>query len=229
MTIGVVIAAAGSGTRLGAGIPKALVPLGGGSVLFWSLRAFLHHPMIGPVAVAVPDPGAAAAVLEPLDSRVRLVPGGATRQASVRSALQALPEADLILVHDAARPLVDRPLIDAVIEGARRVGAAVPGLPVADTLKRLSAGGTVGGTVPRDDLVLAQTPQGFRADLLRRAHAAAEVAESEGTDDAMLVERLGAPVAVVPGSPTNLKITTPEDLRLAESILRWRQEGGSRA
>lgn len=214
------IAAAGSGTRLGAGRPKALLRLGGDTLLGHSLRAFLGHPSIGPVAVAVPDPGEALAALGPLDPRVRLVAGGASRQASVRAALLALPEVDLILVHDAARPFVARTIIDAVIGAASRHGAAVPVVDVPDTVKRLAAGGLVRGTVPRDDLVLAQTPQGFRADLLRRAHAAAEGAEPEGTDDAVLVERIGAAVAVVPGSRINLKITAPEDLRLAEAVLR---------
>lgn len=223
------IAAAGSGSRLGAGRPKALVPFGGGILLDRSLKAFLDHPRIGPVVVALPDPGEASESLGPLDPRVRLVAGGATRQASVRAALEALPEVDLILVHDAARPLVDRPLIDAVIDGALRVGAAIPVVAVPDTVKRLSREGRVGATVPRHDLVLAQTPQGFRDDLLRRAHAEAAHEEIEGTDDAMLVERLGAPVAVVPGSPINLKITTPEDLRLAEAILKRTEEGTSRA
>ena len=214
------IAAAGSGTRLGAGRPKALLPLGGEALIRHSLRAFLEHPGIGPVAAAVPDPGEASAIVGSGDPRLLWVRGGATRQASVRAALAILPETDLILVHDAARPFVGRSLIDAVIDAARRHGAAVPVVPVPDTVKRQAPGGFVDATVPREDLVLAQTPQGFRADLLRRAHAAAGDDLVEGTDDAMLVERLGEPVAVVPGSRANFKITTPEDLALAEAILR---------
>jgi 2-C-methyl-D-erythritol 4-phosphate cytidylyltransferase len=225
VTIGVVIAAAGAGTRLGAGRPKALLPLGGEPLLRHSLRALLGHPLIGPIAAAVPDPAEVSAALGEMDRRVRLVRGGRTRQESVRAALESLPETDLVLVHDAARPFVDRGLVDAVIEAALRHGAAVPVVPVADTLKRLAPGGVVERTLERGDLVLAQTPQGFRGDLLRRAHAAAARAGEEGTDDAVLVERLGEPVAVVEGFATNLKITSRDDLALAEAILRSRREG----
>ena len=197
--------------------------------MWHSLRAFLDHPLIGPVVAAVPDPAEASAALGPVDPRVQLVTGGSTRQASVRAALGALPDVDLILVHDAARPFAGRILIDAVIEGARRHGAAVPGVPVPDTVKRLARSrGLVDTTMPREDLVLAQTPQGFRADLLRRAHDAAERAAIEGPDDAMLVERLGEPVAVVPGHRLNIKITSPEDWGLAEAILRSGSGGAHR-
>lgn len=222
MTIGVVIAAAGRGSRLGAAAPKAFLPLGGRTLLARCLAPFLAHPEVRAIAVAVPDPGAAGIV--PEDPRLVVVRGGSERQDSVRAALEALGRVEVILVHDAARPFVDRALIDRVAGAALRHGAAIPALPVPDTLKRVDASGQVIATVPRDDLHLAQTPQGFRADLLRSAHADARDAGVAATDDAILVERAGTAVVVVPGDPLNIKITTPGDLRLAE-VLAARQDG----
>jgi 2-C-methyl-D-erythritol 4-phosphate cytidylyltransferase len=219
LNIGVVIAAAGRGARLGSPRPKALVRLGGETLLSRSLRAFLAHPMVGAVVIAVADPAALASALGPLDARVRLVAGGAERQDSVRAALAALPEVEVVLVHDAARPLVDAALITAVAEAAARHGAAIPCIPVPDTIKRIGSSGLVEETVPRQTLALAQTPQGFRLEILRKAHAEAARLGFQGTDDAALVERLGLPVAAVHGDPRNIKITTPGDLRLAEAIL----------
>jgi 2-C-methyl-D-erythritol 4-phosphate cytidylyltransferase len=163
---------------------------------------------------------ARAALGTDLSGRVVLVAGGEERQDSVRRGLEALGDADVVLVHDAARPLVPRRVIDAVIDATLRSGAAVPVVPVADTVKRVESDGAVGETLPRDDLRLAQTPQGFRTGLLRAAYARAEREGFRGTDDASVVERAGGRVVVVPGSPRNLKITTPEDLRLAEALLR---------
>jgi 2-C-methyl-D-erythritol 4-phosphate cytidylyltransferase len=144
-----------------------------------------------------------------------LVAGGHTRAASVRSGLAAVPAAtEIIVVHDGARPLASpalfRVVVDTVVGGA---DAAVPGLAVADTLKRVAAG-AVTATVGREDLVAVQTPQAFRADLLRRAHDGA----SEATDDAALVESLGATVRVVPGDPRNIKVTTAGDLQVARAL-----------
>jgi 2-C-methyl-D-erythritol 4-phosphate cytidylyltransferase len=219
LTIGVVLAASGVGTRLGARRPKAFLELAGETLLARSMAAFLAHPEIGPVVAAVPDPALAAGLLPPLGDRVRLVRGGPERQDSVRLAIAELGEVDLILVHDAARPLVSRAVIDAVIAAAREHGAAVPAIPIPDTVKRVDGQGRLLETVPRDGLVLAQTPQGFRADLLRRAHAEAERQGAAGTDDAALVERLGHHVVVVPGDPRNIKITAPGDLELARLLL----------
>jgi 2-C-methyl-D-erythritol 4-phosphate cytidylyltransferase len=155
------------------------------------------------------------------------VRGGKERQDSVRLALEAIgpTEADIILVHDAARPLVSRALIDAVIAAAAEHGAAVPLVPPADTVKRLASDGSVEATVPRATLRLAQTPQGFRSAILREAYARAACDGFTGTDDAALVERSGRRVAAVPGSPGNLKITTPLDLVLAEALLPGRAGG----
>lgn len=149
-----------------------------------------------------------------------VVGGGPTRSASVRQGLAAVPEAaDVIVVHDAARPLATVALFHAVIDAVTAgADAAVPGVPVSDTLKQVDADGTVVSTVDRSALVGVQTPQAFRADVLRRAHAN----EDDATDDAALVEALGGTVLVVAGDAQNVKITTPDDLRQAERLLRER-------
>ncbi len=231
MTIGVIIAAAGRGTRLGTALPKPLIVLGGETLLARSLRLFLAYPGVASIVVVVSDPGRFRPALGDLDHRVRLVAGGAERQDSVRAGLRALAPTDLILVHDAARPLVDAALVARVVEAATRHGAAVPCIPVPDTVKRVGATGMVEATLPRDMLRLAQTPQGFASEVLRRAHDAADdAARSPGregaqgrgvaaTDDVALVERLGLPVMAVAGSRRNLKITNPGDLRVAEALL----------
>jgi 2-C-methyl-D-erythritol 4-phosphate cytidylyltransferase len=228
MKIGVVLAAAGRGERLGAGAPKAYLALGGEMLLRRALRPFLTHPAVADVAVVVGDPSEARAREVLGDPRVRLVQGGAQRQDSVRAGIAALGEVDLILVHDAARPFVTRALIDAVADAALQHGAAVPAIPVPETVKRIDGAGFVEATVPREGLRLAQTPQGFRAALLRRAHAEAAAAGRTATDDAALVELLGERVWLVPGDPHNIKITSPADRTIAEAILAA-SEGAGRA
>jgi 2-C-methyl-D-erythritol 4-phosphate cytidylyltransferase len=158
-----------------------------------------------------------------LASRVRVVEGGDTRQASVSQALKALPAADddIILVHDAVRPLIDPATIERTIEAVESYGAAIVGLPAVDTIKqveRTARGAIVTATIPREYIVQAQTPQGFRAGVLRQAFADGFI----GTDEASIVERSGVQVAVVMGSPANLKITHPGDLKLAEFYLQHR-------
>lgn len=151
---------------------------------------------------------------------VRFVEGGATRQESVYLGLLALPgDAEIVAVHDAARPLVTAAVIARTIEAARRHGAAVACVPATDTVKQVDAGGRITGTLPRASLRAAQTPQTFRVPLLLRAHEAARRDGVDATDDAALVERLGEPVLVVDGDRRNLKITTPEDMRMAEALL----------
>ena len=219
MTIGVVLAAAGRGERLGGGAPKAFLPLGGRSLLERAAAPFLAHPAVREVAIVVGDPADPRARVLLQDPRVRLVAGGAERQDSVRAGVAALGDVQLILVHDAARPFVTRALIDAVAAAAAEHGAAIPALAVPETVKQVDAAGFVEATVPRAALRLAQTPQGFRAALLRRAHAAAAAAGRIGTDDAALVEQMGERVQVVPGDPHNVKITVPADLPIAAAIL----------
>ena len=151
------------------------------------------------------------------------VPGGCTRQESVAAALAVLPpEVDVVLVHDAARPLVPVEVVDAVVAAVLAgADAVVPVLPIADTLKRVDEAGRVVATVSRAGLCAVQTPQGFRRSVLARAHAAADPSEP-ATDDASLVERIGVEVATVPGAAAALKITTPFDLEIAEAVLRSR-------
>jgi 2-C-methyl-D-erythritol 4-phosphate cytidylyltransferase len=227
MIIAALIVAAGRGARMGASTPKALLPLGGEPILARALAAFRGHPRIDGLVAVVTDPAEARSVLGKAASGVALVPGGRERQESVRRGLEAIDDASIVLVHDAARPLVPRGVIDAVIEGTLRHGAAVPAIPVADTLKRRNVEGAIGATVPRDDLVLAQTPQGFRTELLRAAYDRAEREGFLATDDASLLERAGVRVVLVPGSARNIKITTPADLALAEALLAIGGKEGS--
>lgn len=229
MTVAAILVAAGRGARMEADRPKAFLRLDGTTLLERALRAFTSHPGVGRVVVAVQDPVEAGRLLGPAADGVLLVRGGEERQDSVRLALDALrpSDAEVVLVHDAARPLVSRALIDAVIAAAAEHGAAIPVLPATETVKRLAEDGRIEATLPRRTLRLAQTPQGFRASVLREAHARAARDGFQGTDDAELVERTGIRPAAVPGSPGNLKITTPQDLVLAASLLAGQSEGGS--
>jgi 2-C-methyl-D-erythritol 4-phosphate cytidylyltransferase len=217
-SVALVVPAAGQGTRMG-GLPKQFRLLGGAPVLVHTLRAFEGHPDIGTIIVAVAPAEVEevrARVTEAgLRSEVQVVAGGASRQASVAAALAAVPETvDLVLVHDAVRPFVTAALVDAVIVAARTHGAAVPAVPVADTLRR-AEGDVFGETVPRDGLFLVQTPQGFDRALLQQAHACAT---AEATDDAALVQALGHAVHLVPGDRANVKLTTPDDWAMAEAL-----------
>lgn len=213
------VPAAGRGVRLGAGVPKAFVALAGMPLLWHAVRGLLDSGCVDEVvvAVAVEDRKRAATALTGLQ-RVSVVDGGAERSDSVRAALDSVPMADVVLVHDAARCLTPagtiRDVVAAVRAGHR---AVVPVLPVADTIKQVDASGAVVATVDRSALRIVQTPQGFDADLLRRAHAAGG---GPATDDAGLVERLGETVTTVPGDPLAFKITTPVDLAVAEAVLK---------
>nr|UXE44613.1 2-C-methyl-D-erythritol 4-phosphate cytidylyltransferase [uncultured bacterium] len=217
MTVGVVVPAAGSGTRLGPGGPKALRLLADEPLLLHAVRRIRSVSSVGPVVVAAPagSVAAVAGLLQPFD--VTVVAGGAERQDSVRAGLAALPDdADLVLVHDAARALVPVPVVEAVI-AALRAGAAavVPVLAVADTVKRV-VGDVVVETVDRTALRSVQTPQGFVRSVLEKAHASSLAV----TDDASMVEALGIDVVTVAGAPEAFKVTTPFDLLVAEAVLR---------
>jgi 2-C-methyl-D-erythritol 4-phosphate cytidylyltransferase len=183
------------------------------------VRHFTRHPHVLAIVVAAPA-GHVARARAALGARRRrpaldVVVGGATRQESVWRALQAAPtDVDVVLVHDAVRPFITRPLIDAVVAAARRHGAAICALPIAETVKRVRDD-VVEATLERAGLWTVQTPQGFHPALLREAHEKAHRDGVTGTDDATLVERLGHPVRVVPGVAGNVKITTAEDLRHA--------------
>ena len=219
-SVAVVMPAAGSGRRLGAGVPKAHVELLGVPLWRRSLDALLAVAAVARVVVVLgtDEPAAFAAEVRAVaPGRAATVSGGATRAASVANGVAACGDCDLIAVHDAARPLVVQAEIEAVFAAAAETGAAILAAPVASTVKRV-AGGVITATVPRDDLWAAQTPQVARADLMRRAYA--KRGDAAATDEAALLERLGVPVAVVAGSARNFKITTPADLVLAEAVLR---------
>jgi 2-C-methyl-D-erythritol 4-phosphate cytidylyltransferase len=215
--VGVVVPAAGAGTRLGPGAPKALRLLAGEPLLVHAVRRLRACPSVGPIVVAAPvaEVDTVTELLRGLD--VVVVAGGAERQDSVAAGLAALPDVELVLVHDAARALVPVEVVETVVTALRAgAEAVVPVVPVADTVKRVDVDGAVTSTVPREDLRAVQTPQGFRRDVLLKAHAGATAPR---TDDAGLVEALGIPVRTVPGSVEAFKVTTPFDLLVAEAVL----------
>lgn len=215
-----IVLGAGSGERLGLETPKAFVPLGGRPILARAAAAAFGCPRIGFVIVTAPAGGEdlAHAMVEPLGAHT-VVSGGATRHASVRAALAAVPDgAEAVLCHDAARALATSDLFSAVLEALDGWDGVVPVVPVPDTVKRVR-GEVVVGTEPREDLALAQTPQAFTASALRAAHARAAESEVEFTDDAAALEWAGYRVRAIAGEPANFKITTAEDLSRAERLL----------
>lgn len=218
------IVAAGSGERLGAGVPKALVELHGKSLLQWSVEALAAAPSVQEIVVALPEG------VDAPEGTVG-VRGGAVRSESVREALRAAGaggKADIVLVHDAARPLLAPALVEAVIAAVAEGGvdAAVAAAAVSDTVKR-AQGGIVLETLRRSELWAVQTPQGFRREALERVLAAPAEVLAQATDDASLIERGGGSVAIVPSSQENLKITTPLDLDIAAALLARRKTGGA--
>jgi 2-C-methyl-D-erythritol 4-phosphate cytidylyltransferase / 2-C-methyl-D-erythritol 2,4-cyclodiphosphate synthase len=222
MSVGVIIVAAGRGTRVGAAVPKQLLDLGGRSILQRSVDAFDRHPTVSELVVVLPDELVAdgATLVGRTDRPCRFVSGGARRQDSVRHGLEALPAGiDVVLVHDAARPFADAALIDRVIAATGESGAVIPAVPARDTVKRVDPERrVVMSTLPREEIWLAQTPQGFRREVLTRAIALGE-SGVEGTDEAMLAERAGHAVSIVPGAEHNIKITTADDLAAARARL----------
>lgn len=211
--VGAVIVAAGSGSRLPGPVPKPFLPLGHGTVLDRALAAFEQSPIIDQIAVVVGADHLEDLRARPRGKPVSVVAGSDRRRASVAAGLNALPDVAWVVVHDGVRPFVSQGLIARVLDAAQQCGAATAALPVTDTLKDVTED-RVRRTVDRAGLYTVQTPQAFRAALLRDAHRRVPVIEPV-TDDAELIERLGEPVAVVPGEPANMKITTPADLELA--------------
>jgi 2-C-methyl-D-erythritol 4-phosphate cytidylyltransferase len=217
--VAVLIPAGGVGARLGRRTPKQFLNVAGEAILTATVRHFRRHPRLAAIVVAAPAVHLVRA-RRLLGPDITVVAGGPTRQESVRLALAAAPHGvRVILVHDAVRPFITRALVDAVLAAARADGAAICALPVAETVKRVRDG-LVEATVDRAGLWAVQTPQAFRADILREAHDKARRDGIAGTDDAMLVERLGHRVRVVPGLAGNVKITTPDDLRWARGTRR---------
>ena len=224
--VDVVVVAAGSGLRMG-GVEKGLIPIAGRPALAWSLGALAADPRVQRIALVVgAEQLVSYATLEWLPERVvTVVPGGATRAASVLAGIQALVDApgvagDLLLVHDAARPLLDAATLDRVIVAAIADGAAIPVVSIADTLKRVAVGEPrrSGGTVDRTALVAAQTPQGVASRHVAMLSDALRVAGEDSTDEASLLEGLGIPVRLVDGDPRLRKITIPTDVMLLSAL-----------
>jgi len=217
-----ILVAAGRGERMGADRPKAFLALGGQPLLLRAALALEAASPVEAVVVVVPaeEIEAARGMLAPLRKLRAVVAGGARRQDSVLEGLKQAPDGfeGVVLVHDAARPLVEVALVEAVCRAAAESGAALPVLGLVDTVKRVRDGRVI-ETVDRRELGAAQTPQGFRFALLARAYEQAFRDRVELTDEASAVERLGEPVVAVPGSTRNRKITTPEDLAWAEALL----------
>jgi 2-C-methyl-D-erythritol 4-phosphate cytidylyltransferase len=241
MKVVVIIPAAGLGTRMASlhktkarkpAASKQFLELDGIPVLIHTLRKFTGSPEVNEVFVALRKTEIASfggslerETPEILKKKTVLLEGGETRQQSVTNALAAVAAAadDIVLVHDAVRPFVTQEMIHDVIAAAKKYGAAIAGVPAVDTMKqvdRTSAGALIKATIPRERIVMAQTPQGFRYDVLKKAFGEAIADGFVGTDEASLVERSGHQVAVVMGSPQNIKITTPADLELAEFFLK---------
>jgi 2-C-methyl-D-erythritol 4-phosphate cytidylyltransferase len=223
--VGVVVVAAGQGLRFGGEGPKQFRELRGSPLLLHSLRPFLAHPAVIEVVVVLPPPDASRPPewLAPLlGERLRAVAGGSTRMDSVEAGFRALStEAVVVLVHDGARPFPDLGVIDAIIAQASRGVGAIAAVPLHDTLKEASDGDgppRIARTVPRDRLWRARTPQGFPRAMLESALRAARADGFVGTDEASLVERTGSPIVLILDAETNLKVTTPDDFRIAEGL-----------
>jgi len=241
MKVAVIIPAAGLGTRMAPAssakdtkphLSKQFTELAGTPILIHTLRRFAAIDVVTEIWIALREneiegfreqlEKESAGVLR---TKIELVIGGEHRQQSVEHALKAITAApdDIVLVHDAVRPLVTKEIIHEVIDAARKYGAAIAGLPAVDTVKqveRTSEGAIIKSTIPRASVVLAQTPQGFRYDVIKKIFDEASADGFMGTDEASLAERSGHEVAVVMGSPKNIKITTPGDMELAEFYLK---------
>lgn len=237
MNVSVIIPAAGLGTRMGrerSGVSrKQFMLLDGAPILIHTIRKFLRCPSVKEIVIALRaedmDWARALVAQEHASKPVRLVAGGDTRQESVENALAAVSrDAQLVAVHDAVRPFVDPEIVERVIAEAAHTGATIVGIVPVDTVKQMHRMDKIKATLPREHLVLAQTPQVFRKDLLQEAFAAAKADGFTGTDEASLVERLEkVDVSVVQGSDRNIKITKPSDMELAHLFLEEERSGES--
>ena len=211
---------AGRGSRLGADRPKAFLPLAGRPLLAYAVASVEACDRVSGFIVVAPEGRENEARDLAADGKLLgVVPGAPTRQESARRGLEAVPAGvDAVLIHDVARPLATPWLFVRVVEGLASADAVVPAVPVADTVKRVQEGRVI-ETLDRESLMLAQTPQGFRREALEAAYRVADEGSHEATDDAVLVERAGLRVMVVPGDASNIKITGPSDLLVAEALL----------
>ena len=222
------IAAAGSGRRMGADRNKLLLPLAGRCVIAWTLDAALAAQRVSWIGVVGQemDREPILALVEGAAKPVVWIQGGSTRQESVQRGLAALPaEAEHVLIHDGARCLAEPALFDRCADAVAAGTALIAATPVTDTIKRVNGDGLITETPLRSELWAAQTPQGFQVDQLRRGHAEAQAQRWKVTDDASLFERLGWPVQVLDAGPANIKVTTPFDLTVAEAVLALRAAG----
>ncbi len=225
----VLIVAGGAGQRFGGETPKQFLPLADQPLLLRTVAPFQEAASIDGICLVVPeafqDTVSAECQSAGFDKVAWIVAGGVERQDSTRAGFETIPACEIVLVHDGARPLVGVDLIEQVVAGARKKGACVPGVKVRETLKRVAAAGHVLTTVDREEYTTIQTPQGFRYPILAEALAGAAADGFCGTDESMLIERMGFPVCVVPGTADNIKVTTPEDLAVAAALLQERERG----
>ena len=216
--VAAIIVAAGAGRRFGSA--KQFATLRGKPLVEWSLAAFESHPGVADIVLVLPETELPSGLGRAYPKVRAVVPGGKERQDSVRQGFARLDRGavDVVLVHDGVRPLVGADLISRVIDAAASAGAAAPGLALDETIKEVE-GSVIRRTIDRTTLVRVQTPQGFTFAVLEEALASALCRDFRGTDEAMLVEQMGRPVALVPGEARNLKVTTPLDLKLAEALI----------
>jgi 2-C-methyl-D-erythritol 4-phosphate cytidylyltransferase len=220
-----IVPAAGSGNRMGRDVSKQYLSLGGTPLLVHTLKVFEKSPLVDAILVVVPPQDiefVRNTVLAPWDMKkvAGVIPGGKERQDSVRAGIEALdPDAGVVIIHDAVRPFITFEMISQCIRAAREDGAVTVGVPLKDTVKEVAPDGRVMRTCDRSLLWLTQTPQAFRRDIIENAHRAAVRDGFSGTDDTALVERLGIAVRMIRGDYSNIKITTPEDLVIAEALL----------
>lgn len=226
MTYRVIIPAAGQGKRMGAGKNKLLLELEDMPIFIYTLKVFEEDESCSGIILAINDQEEREVIdllnLYGIKKVIGLVPGGKERQHSVFHGVQALKDDGIVLVHDGARPFIDQDQIHSLVVAAEEYGASVLAVPVKDTVKKVS-GNKVIETVERSSLWAIQTPQAFRMSLLRKAHEKAMEEDFLGTDDASLVERMGQDVIIVEGNYDNIKLTTPEDLFFAETIIHKRR------
>jgi 2-C-methyl-D-erythritol 4-phosphate cytidylyltransferase/2-C-methyl-D-erythritol 2,4-cyclodiphosphate synthase len=230
IAVAAVIAAGGTGTRMNSSIPKQFLEISGKPVLLHTAEAIASLEEVTQIVVALPPEhiSIASSILQRIaeQKNIRCVAGGINRQESVRcGVIHIASDPDVIMVHDAVRPVCDHDLMLRVLRAAWKKGAAVPGLPATETIQRVSRKGRVLATPPREQLFAIQTPQAFHAGILRAALNKAHDSGYVGTDESSVVRWAGHPVAVVDGSPDNIKITRPADLKIAEMLLTRRQEG----
>lgn len=226
MVVNAVVVAAGKGERMGVSLPKPFLPIAGTPLFIHTIRSLSKSSLVKRIVlvIAADRESLCQELLEqygPIPVPLSLAHGGVERQDSVRLGLAALDvDCDIVVIHDAARPFITAQIIDRSIAAAAEYGGALVAIPARDTIKRVNQEHLVIGTVPRQDLWLAQTPQTFRVEAIWEAHARAVASGITATDDAALLEWAGGQVKIVPGDIRNFKVTTPEDLHLAEALLR---------